>query len=71
MTTTTINESTTLIDYITGPDRYAIVKDYGQINELTVFVSDDINKIATFIKTQSGEMNILTLEQIEAKKVAA
>ena len=71
MTTTTINENTTLIDYITGPDRYAIVKDYGEINELTVFVSDDMNKIATLIKTQSGEMNILTLEQIEANKVAA
>jgi hypothetical protein len=56
MTTTTINESTTLIDYITGPDRYAIIKDYGQINELTVFVSDDINKVATFIKTQNGEI---------------
>ena len=54
-TTTVIDDYTTIIDYISGPDRYAVVKYYGEINELTVFVNDDINKIKTFIYLNTGK----------------
>lgn len=54
-TTTIIDENTTIIDYISGPDRYAVVKYYGDINELTVFVSDDFNKVITFICLTTGK----------------
>ena len=54
-TTTVIDEYTTIIDYISGPDRYAVVKNYGEINELTVFVNDDINKIKSFIYLNTGK----------------
>lgn len=55
MTITTIDEYTTIIDYISSPDRYAVIKYYGEINELTVFASDDFNKVITFICLTTGK----------------
>lgn len=58
-TTLHIGSQLTLIDYQTTPDRYAVVRHYGDMfNEETVLVSDDITEVDAFINADIAKRDL-------------